>query len=44
MDDNPEPLKHDWSGFWLRCIDHEHRLVCKVDGDTIIIVQSGFDY
>ncbi|MBK5971303.1 MULTISPECIES: Txe/YoeB family addiction module toxin [Thiorhodovibrio] len=24
----PEPLKHEWSGFWSRRINDEHRLVC----------------
>ncbi|WPL21248.1 Txe/YoeB family addiction module toxin [Thiorhodovibrio frisius] len=23
----PEPLKHEWSGFWSRRINDEHRLV-----------------
>lgn len=32
----PEPLKHELSGFWSRRINQEHRLVYKVDKDTII--------
>jgi toxin YoeB len=27
---DPEPLKHQWSGYWSRRIDKEHRLVYKV--------------
>ena len=41
---NPEPLKHNWSGFWSRRIDHEHRLVYQVNDDNIIIVQCRYDY
>lgn len=28
----PEPLKHDWSGWWSRRIDKEHRLIYRVIG------------
>jgi len=24
---DPEPLKHNWSGYWSRRIDRQHRLV-----------------
>jgi toxin YoeB len=41
---NPEPLKHNWSGFWSRRIDHEHRLVSQVNEDAIIIVQCRYHY
>jgi toxin YoeB len=33
----PEPLKHEFSGYYSRRITEEHRLVYKIDGDTIII-------
>ena len=26
---DPEPLRHNWSGYWSRRIDKEHRLVYK---------------
>ena len=26
----PEPLKHNWSGYWSRRIDLEHRIVIKL--------------
>ncbi|WP_317616542.1 Txe/YoeB family addiction module toxin [Pseudozobellia thermophila] len=29
---NPEPLKHNLSGYWSRRITHEHRTVYKVEG------------
>ncbi|MEW6597575.1 MAG: Txe/YoeB family addiction module toxin [Pseudomonadota bacterium] len=28
----PEPLKENWSGFWSRRIDGEHRLVYRIAG------------
>ena len=40
----PEPLKHDWSGYWSRQITHEHRLVYKVDNESIKIAQARFHY
>ncbi len=33
----PEPLKGDLSGFYSRRIDQEHRLVYKVENETIFI-------
>ncbi len=41
---NPEPLKHNWSGYWSRRIDREHRLVYKVTDDAIIIAQCRYHY
>ena len=40
----PEPLKHALSGAWSRRIDDEHRLVCVVDKDDIVILQARFHY
>ena len=40
----PEPLKHNLSGFWSRRITDEHRLVYKVEKDTIYIVSCKFHY
>jgi toxin YoeB len=33
----PEPLKHALVGFWSRRITEEHRLVYKVEDDTVCI-------
>jgi toxin YoeB len=33
----PEPLKHALVGFWSRRITEEHRLVYKVEDDTVFI-------
>lgn len=35
----PEPLKHDWVGWWSRRIDQEHRLVYRIttrDGEQVL--------
>ncbi len=45
---HPEPLKHDWAGWWSRRIDQEHRLVYRVvdrgDEQAIEIAQCKFHY
>ena len=41
---DPEPLKHNWSGYWSRRIDREHRLVYKVTEAALIIVQCRYHY
>jgi len=41
---DPEPLKHNWSGYWSRRIDREHRLVYRVTDEAIIIVQARYHY
>lgn len=43
---DPEPLKQNWSGYWSRRIDREHRLVYKVtsDDESIIVVQCRYHY
>jgi len=40
----PEPLKHQFSGYWSRRIDSEHRLVYKVDTENIYIVSCKDHY
>jgi toxin YoeB len=30
---NPEALKHEWSGYWSRRIDQEHRLIYRITED-----------
>jgi len=41
---DPEPLKHNWSGYWSRRIDREHRLVYQVSNESIIVVQCRYHY
>lgn len=40
----PEPLKHALAGCWSRRITEEHRLVYKVEGKTLQIVQCRYHY
>lgn len=40
----PEPLKHQLTGYWSRRINEEHRFVCRIDGQTLIIVQCRYHY
>ena len=40
----PEPLRGNWSGFWSRRIDREHRLVYAVENDILLIAQCRFHY
>lgn len=41
---DPEPLRHQWSGYWSRRIDREHRLVYKVTDSAVVIVQCRYHY
>ncbi len=41
---DPEPLKHNWTGYWSRRIDREHRIVYKVTDNAIIIAQCRYHY
>lgn len=41
---SPEPLKHQFSGFWSRRIDREHRLVYQVENNQLFIAQCRFHY
>lgn len=40
----PEALKFNLKGFWSRRIDHEHRLVYKVDSDVLFLISLRFHY
>lgn len=40
----PEPLKHHLSGWWSRRIDLEHRLIYKLESNSIIIMQCRYHY
>lgn len=40
----PEPLKGDYRGFWSRRITQEHRLIYKVESDSIFIVKCKGHY
>ena len=40
----PERLTGDLSAYWSRRIDEQNRIVYRIDGDTIKIVQCGSHY
>ena len=40
----PEPLKHALAGFWSRRITDEHRMVYRVEGDSLLIAQLRYHY
>ena len=40
----PEPLKHNLAGLWSRRITLEHRLVYKIENDSIHIHQCRYHY
>lgn len=40
----PEALKFQFTGFWSRRIDYEHRLIYRIENDEIQIVKCRFHY
>jgi toxin YoeB len=40
----PEPLKKNLEGWWSRRITQEHRLIYRVEGDSLLILQCRFHY
>lgn len=40
----PEPLKGNLEGYWSVRIDKKNRLVFRIDGDILEIVQCGTHY
>ncbi|SEJ08855.1 toxin YoeB [Dyadobacter sp. SG02] len=40
----PELLKHELAGRYSRRISHEHRIVYRVDGDTVYILSLKGNY
>ena len=40
----PEPLKHAISGYWSRRINDEHRIIYKVDAESIYFAQLRYHY
>ena len=40
----PEPLKHGLAGYWSRRISDEHRIVYKVEHDSVFIAQLRYHY
>jgi toxin YoeB len=40
----PEPLKHNYRGFWSRRINGEHRLIYQVKENELRIIKCRFHY
>jgi toxin YoeB len=40
----PEPLKHALAGYWSRRINDEHRIVYKVQDNSLLIAQLRYHY
>ncbi len=40
----PEALKHKLNGYWSRRITSEHRLIYKVEDNTLFIAQLRYHY
>lgn len=40
----PEPLRHEYSGWWSRRIDQEHRMVYRLREDTLEIAALRYHY
>jgi toxin YoeB len=40
----PEPLIHALSGYWSRRITDEHRMVYRIEGDSLLLAQLRYHY
>ena len=40
----PELLKFDLAGLWSRRIDHEHRIVYRIEGDDLLIYACRYHF
>ena len=40
----PEPLRGQLAGWWSKRIDQEHRLIYRVEGDSLLIAQARGHY
>ena len=40
----PERLKHDYAGCWSRRIDREHRLVYRMEAQSIVVLSLRYHY
>ena len=40
----PEPLKYNFSDYWSRRINDEHRIVYQVNQDSLLIAQLRYHY
>ena len=40
----PEPLRQNLSGWWSRRIDNQHRIVYRIQDNSIFIAQARYHY
>lgn len=40
----PEPLRHAFAGYWSRRLNDEHRIVYRVEGDSLYLAQIRYHY
>ena len=40
----PERLKHALAGYWSRRINEEHRMVYKIEGNSLLLAQLRYHY
>jgi toxin YoeB len=40
----PEPLRHALAGYWSRRITDEHRMVYRIEGNRLPLVQLRYHY
>jgi len=40
----PEPLRHAFAGYWSRRLNDEHRIVYRVEGDSLYLAQLRYHY
>ena len=40
----PEALKQNLQGFWSRRIDHEHRIIYKIEDNQVIYISFRYHY
>jgi toxin YoeB len=40
----PEPLRQSLSGYWSRRINEEHRIVYRVESESLLIAQLRYHY
>jgi toxin YoeB len=40
----PEPLKHNLTGLWSRRITLDHRLVYKIENESVVLFQCRYHY
>ena len=41
---DPEPLRFNWTGYWSRRINKEHRIVYSIKYNELLVAQCCFHY